>query len=79
MRATYRSKYGLSDTNGNGYLDHYDSFVSGYAILDLALNKSLSKNITFGAGIDNLFDFTDPANVTNIPGRLYFAKLILKL
>ena len=79
MRATYRSKYGLSDTNGNGYLDNYDTFVDGYAIVDFAVNKALYKNITLGAGIDNLLNFTDTQNVTNIPGRLYFAKLNLTL
>ena len=79
MRATYRSKYGLSDTNGNGYLDNYDTFVDGYAIVDFAVNKVLYKNITLGAGIDNLLNFTDTQNVTNIPGRLYFAKLNLTL
>ena len=48
-------------------LNGFDAFFAEY------------KNITLGAGIDNLLNFTDTQNVTNIPGRLYFAKLNLTL
>ena len=41
IRATYRSKFGLYDNNGNGYLDAYDTFVSGYSIFDFAAHHSL--------------------------------------
>jgi Outer membrane receptor for ferrienterochelin and colicins len=37
LRTTYRSKYGLFDTNGNTYLDRYDTFVEGYTIWNFAL------------------------------------------
>ena len=33
IRVTYRSAFGLFDTNGNNYLDRYDSLVPAYAIL----------------------------------------------
>ena len=75
LRGTYRSKYGLYDTNGNNYLDDYDTFVKGYTIWDIAINKALFKNHRLGVGIDNLFDFTDAQNITNIPGRIFYAKL----
>ena len=78
IRTTYRSKYGLLDSNGNSYLDSYDSFVDGYAVIDLAVNKSLYKNYKIGFGIDNLFDFTDTQNISNIPGRLWFGKLTIQ-
>ena len=35
IRAIYRSKYGLIDSNANGYLDNYDTFVDGYSIIDI--------------------------------------------
>lgn len=75
IRTTYRSKYGLFDSNGNNYLDSYDNFVNGYVIVDLALNKNLYKNYTFGFGIDNVFGFTDRQNISNIPGRILYGKL----
>ena len=75
IRGTYRSKYGLFDTNGNNYLDTYDDFVDGYAIIDLAINKTFLKNYQIGFGVDNLFDFTDPQNISNIAGRIIYGKL----
>lgn len=75
IRGTYRSKYGLTDGNGNGYLDDFDTFVSGYSIWDLAINKGIKENMGIGFGIDNLLDFTDPGNITNLPGRLIYGKL----
>lgn len=78
IRATYRSKYGIADTNGNNYLDRYDDFVNGYAIWDFAVNKSIYKNYTLGFGIDNLFDFTDPQNISTISGRIIYGNLTIQ-
>lgn len=75
LRITYRSKYGIYDTNNNNYLDDYDSFVDGFAICDLAMNKTFSEHLRLGFGVDNLFDFTDSDYITSIPGRLIYVKL----
>lgn len=79
IRGTYRSKFGLFDTNGNTYLDRYDEFVDAYSIWDIAFNKSIFKDYKIGIGIDNLFNFTDPQNISNIAGRLFYGKLTIKL
>jgi outer membrane receptor for ferrienterochelin and colicins len=78
FRATYRSAFGLFDTNGNSYLDQYDDLVSPFAIFDFSLNKTLGKKFRLGAGIDNLLNFTDPSRLTNLPGRLFYATLTFK-
>ncbi len=75
IRGTYRSKFGLIDTNGNTYLDAYDTFVAGYSIWDLAFNKTFYDNYQIGLGIDNIFDFTDPQNINNVAGRIIYGKL----
>ena len=75
IRGTYRSKYGLYDTNGNSYLDIYDEFVKGYTIWDIAINKTLFKNYLLGFGIDNVLGFTDTQNISNISGRIIYGKL----
>ena len=75
LRIKYRSKYGLLDSNGNGYLDSYDSFVNSYVVVDLGVNKKMNNNYYIGAGIDNLLNFTDTQNITNISGRIIYAKL----
>lgn len=78
IRTVYRSKYGIADSNGNGYLDKYDDFVNGYAIWDIAFNKTLYDNYTFGFGIDNIFDFTNPQNISNIAGRIIYGNLTIQ-
>lgn len=75
IRGTYRSSYGLYDSNGNAYLDSYDEFVDGYSIWNWALNKSITKNYTVGVGIDNILGFTDTQNISNVPGRILYGKL----
>ncbi|WP_431106857.1 TonB-dependent receptor plug domain-containing protein [Winogradskyella poriferorum] len=75
VRGTYRSKYGLFDTNGNNYLDSYDDFVDGYTVIDFAINKRFFNDYTLGFGVDNLFNFTDTQNISNIAGRIIYGKL----
>ena len=75
IRAIYRSKYGLIDSNANGYLDNYDTFVDGYSIIDIAFNKTFYDNYELGLGVDNVFDFTDTQNISNISGKIIYAKL----
>ena len=75
IRGTYRSKYGLFDTNGNNYLDNYDDFVDGYTVWDIAINKTIYKNYQFVFGIDNLLGFTDTQNISNISGRIIYGTL----
>ena len=75
IRLTYRSKYGLYDSNNNSYLDSYDEFVNGYLITDLAVNKKINEYSKISIGINNLFDFKDIENITNISGRIYYSKI----
>ena len=75
IRLTYRSNYGLYDSNNNSYLDVYDEFVSGYVITDLAINKEITSYSKIGFGINNLFNFKDINNISNISGRIYYSKI----
>lgn len=78
IRATYRSKYGLFDSNNNTYLDDYDVFVEDYVILDWAINKTIYESYTMSFGVDNIFDYTDAANISNLPGRMVYGKVMFK-
>ena len=82
LRVTYRSKYGLFDTNNNNYLDEYDEFVEAYTLWNWSINKTFYKNYELGLGIDNIFDYTDiPESqgdfvfISNLPGRIIYTKL----
>ncbi|HLA56879.1 MAG TPA: TonB-dependent receptor [Flavobacterium sp.] len=75
LRATYRSKYGLFDTNNNQILDNYDTFAKEYVTLDTSFTKEISDNIELQLGMDNILNFTDTQNASNIAGRLIYWKV----
>lgn len=76
LRINYRSKYGLFDGNGNGILDDFDTtFVDGYALTNLTLNKTFSDKYTLQLGANNLFDYRDEENIPGLAGIQLFTKL----
>jgi outer membrane receptor for ferrienterochelin and colicins len=75
LRVVYRSKFGLSDTNSNQILDIYDDFVNEYYLANLSVSKTFKDKLTLQAGANNLFDFTNPQEISNIPGRQIFGRL----
>tara|TARA_B100000214_G_scaffold334504_1_gene277248 strand:+ start:2481 stop:4595 length:2115 start_codon:yes stop_codon:yes gene_type:complete len=77
FRSTYRSKYALSDSNGNDFLDAYDKFIKGYFILDFALSKKINKSLSINIGSDNILNYKDPQNISNLPGRIVYGKFNL--
>jgi len=70
-RATYRSRYGFMDINGNMVPDISEEYVSGYAMFYLSGGTSvLKKKLQLSAGIDNLGNFTSPEYIPSISGIL---------
>ena len=79
LRSKYRTKYGLFDSNGNDFLDIYDEFVKGYLISDFALLKNINSALSLSLGADNLFNYKDSQNITNLPGRIVYVKINLTI
>lgn len=76
LRINYRSKYGLFDGNGNGIIDDYDTtFVDGYALTNLTLNKIFSDKYTLQLGANNLLDYKDEENIPALAGIQLFTKI----
>ena len=69
---TYRSKYALSDSNGNDILDTYDNFIDGYSLCDIGITHHINSLRSFQLGVKNIFGFTNPEYISNITGRLYY-------
>ena len=69
---TYRSKYALSDSNANGFLDTYDEFIDGHNLCDVGITHEISSLKSFQIGVKNIFGFTNPEYISNISGRLYY-------
>ncbi len=88
LRMIFRGKFGIrgidgniqgqaapsSDINGNELLDDYDLFASGYALVNLSIARTIN-NIRLQVGIDNLFGYTDPVYLPNIPGRYTYLSI----
>jgi outer membrane receptor for ferrienterochelin and colicins len=75
LRVLYRSKYGLFDTNGNGILDKYDNFIGDYFIANLSATKYIMDKFMLQAGVNNLFDYTDPSQIPSLAGRQIYARI----
>lgn len=75
LRIFYRSKYGLFDTNGNQILDKYDNFVDDYFLANLAISKQIKERITIQVGTNNLLDYTNAQEISNLSGRQIFGKI----
>jgi len=76
---TYRSKYALSDSNGNNILDTYDEFVAGYSLCDVGFSHQISLLKSFQIGVMNIFGFTNPEYISNISGRLYYINIKINI
>ena len=75
LRVFYRSKYGIADSNNNQILDNYDAFVADYFLTNLSITKDVQDNLSLQMGANNLFDFTNPNEISNLSGRELFARL----
>ncbi|WBX74230.1 TonB-dependent receptor [Tenacibaculum pacificus] len=63
IRAVYKSKYALFDTNSSqGIIDQFDDFVSSNTQINIAGAKTFFSLMNFQLGIDNLFNEKESAN-----------------
>lgn len=70
FRVNYRGKYGFMEANReNKFLDHYDTFVNGFFLLNASLQKTLVQNKLKAQFIaDNMMDYKDMM-IPGQPGR----------
>ena len=74
-RAIYRSKWAVNNNNGNEVFDNGDVFASGYMVFNTAAGKAFKNGLSVQAGIDNISNYIDAANLPNLPGRTMFLSL----
>jgi outer membrane receptor for ferrienterochelin and colicins len=75
LQIFYKSKYGLYDTNSNQILDNYDDFVDGYATVNVSISKHIKEKFSIQLGVNNLFDFTNPQEISTVSGRQIYGKI----
>jgi outer membrane receptor for ferrienterochelin and colicins len=79
FRAVYRGAFGFMDKNGNNIIDNDAELTPGYWMLNLAASKTIGSKIRVQIGAENLLDYTNPVQLSNIPGRTYFINLNLNI
>ena len=84
IRAVYRSKYALYDTNNSQeIIDNYDAFVKGNIVVNTAISKNLFNFMDFQFGVDNLFNSDGLENQNLFPnndavlrvGRTFYGRI----
>ena len=75
LRALYRSKWAVNNTNGNEVYDNGDSFAKGYIALHFALGKDYVNGFGLQVGCDNILNYIDAIHLPNLPGRTFFTTL----
>ena len=59
-------------------MDDFDDFVNSNIISDISISKEI-KNYKITLGSDNIFNYTDPQNLPNNPGRIIYSKFKITL
>ncbi len=79
IRAIYRGSYGFMDNNGNAIIDNPTEMTAGFTLLNVAASQTIAKNFRVQVGVENLFNYTNPIQLPNIAGRLYFININLTI
>jgi outer membrane receptor for ferrienterochelin and colicins len=70
-RLMYRSKWAVSDKDGNGLYNTNDEFASGFIQLNCSIGNQI-KQINIQTGCDNILNYSDMNNLPNMPGRTFY-------
>ncbi|MEN7549901.1 TonB-dependent receptor [Rapidithrix thailandica] len=74
VRGIYRGRYGWRDMDQSGLLDQDSEYADGYWMFHISVNKTLWKNLTVDAGVQNALDL-ERTEGASIPGRIWYAGL----
>lgn len=75
FRMVYRSRWAVNNINGNDVYDSGDTFAAGYVSLHTAVGKDYNNGISLQLGCDNISNYIDALNLSNLPGRTFFATI----
>jgi outer membrane receptor for ferrienterochelin and colicins len=75
LRALYKSKWFVTDTDGNGIFNTNDAHANGFVQLNATLGLPISKNLSVQLGCNNLLNYSDPVNMPNFMGRAGFISI----
>ncbi len=71
-RVVYRSKWAVSNTDGNDVYNTADEFAKSFYLLNAAVGKTFKQKLRISIGADNILDYTDVNWLPNMPGRTFY-------
>lgn len=71
-RAIYRSRWGVTDKDGNLVLNRDDEYARGFMLLNCSGGRSFDNGIRLQAGIDNALNYRDKTYLANQPGIAWY-------
>ena len=74
-RVIYRSKWAVSDKDGNGLYNTNDEFANGFVQLNCSIGNQFKNNLGLQLGCDNILNYTDNNNLPNMPGRTFYISI----
>jgi outer membrane receptor for ferrienterochelin and colicins len=75
LRGSIRSKFGISDINGNNILDDEKEYINAYQLWNLTLTQKLPFDLISQFAINNIMN-TKAKDLLITPGRTFFVSLI---
>jgi outer membrane receptor for ferrienterochelin and colicins len=71
-RFIYRSKWAVSNSDGNSVYNTNDEFANGFLLVNISAGKQLRSGIRLQAGMDNVFNYQDVDNLPSLQGRMIY-------
>ena len=68
IRAVYRSKWGIVDLDGNRFANMDEEYANGFVMLNMSVMKTINKSMSAQFNVNNLLNYTDAANLPQMPG-----------
>lgn len=78
-RAIYRSRWGVSDKDGNLILNRDDEYAKAMVQVNISAGIHLSNGFALKGGVDNLLNYKDAVYQANLPGVSYYAMVSYSL
>lgn len=75
LRAVYRSKWGIVDLDGNRFANMKEEYAQGFVMLNISVMKTINKSMSAQFNVNNLLNYTDAANLPQMPGAHLVAAL----
>ncbi|MEO5948430.1 MAG: TonB-dependent receptor [Chitinophagaceae bacterium] len=72
LRFIYRSRFGVTDKDGNGFANMEEEFANGMLQTNMTIGYLINKSFRFQAGINNLLNQINAKDTPNIPGINWF-------